>query len=236
MSKRQEVRERHRKQKQQRRMMTIGAIIIGAGLITAALIMGQPPTSNDYRSREMAQGNTMGDPEAPIKIVEYADYKCGHCADFALETEPLLEEEYVNTGIVHFTYRSVGEMLSGAQPRLAAEASYCAGDQNKFFELHDLIYANQPLTFNKVQLEKWAKTAGVKDMDQYKACMDNGTYYDRAIQDEIDAKAEGISGTPAFIITYILDGEEVKQLLPGNYPFASFEQIITDGLQAMGLN
>jgi len=236
MSKRQEIRERRHKQKQQRRMMTIGVIIIGAGLITAALIMGQPPTSNEFNVREMAQDNTMGDPDAPIKIVEYADYKCGHCADFALETEPLLEEKFINTGIVFYTYRSVGEMLSGAQPRLAAEASYCAGEQNKFFELHDLIFANQPLTFSKGQLEKWAKTAGVEDMSQYKACMANGTHYDRAIQDEIDAKAEGVSGTPAFIITYIVNGEEVKQILPGNYPFASFEQIIDEGLQAMGIN
>lgn len=236
MSRRQEIRERRRKQKQQRRMIAIGSIIIGAGIFAAVLIMGQPPTSNDFRTREMAQDNTMGNPDAPIKIVEYADYKCGHCADFALETEPLLEEKYINTGTVFYTYRSVGGMLSGAQPILAAEASYCAGEQNKFFELHDLIYANQPLTFTKGQLEKWAKTAGVEDMDQYKACMANGTHYDRANQDEIDAKAEGVSGTPAFIITYIVDGEEIKQVLPGNYPFASFEEIISDGLQAMGIN
>ena len=235
MSKRQEIKNRRRKQKQQRRMLTIGVIVIGAGLISAALIYPGTQTNNEFRSREIAQDNTMGNPDAPITITEYSDYKCGHCAYFTFDTEHLLEDEYINTGKVYFISRSVGGMLSGAQPLLAAEAAYCAGEQNKFWELHDLIFANQTTTFSKGTLEKWAKTAGA-DVDEYKACMANNTYFDRANQDEIDAKAEGINGTPSFIITYVVDGEEVKEILPGNYPFQAFQDVIERALAEMGLN
>ncbi len=234
MSKRQEIRERRRKQKQQRKMITLGLIIVGAGLITAVLIFSSPQTNIEFSSRYMAQDNTMGDPDAPVKIVEYSDYKCGHCGAFAADTEPLLEEEYIKTGKVYFVYRSVGGMLSGAEPMLGAEASYCAGDQNMFWEMHDIIFANQTTPFSNGTMEKWAKAVGV-DMDEYKSCMSANTYQARADQDEADAKAEGISGTPAFVVSYFVDGEEVKQMLPGNYPFGSFQQVIDDAMIEMGL-
>ena len=234
MSKRQEIRERRRKQKQQRKMITLGLIISGAGLITAVLIGSSPQVNAEFRSRYMADGNAMGDPDAPVQIVEYSDYKCGHCGAFSIETEPLLEEEYIKTGKVYFVYRSVGAMLSGAEPMLGAEASYCAGDQNMFWEMHDMIFANQTTSFTNGTMEKWAKAAGI-DLDQYKSCMSANTYQARANQDEADAKAEGINGTPAFVISYFVDGEEVKQMLPGNYPYQAFQQVIDDALAEMGL-
>ena len=231
MSKRQEIRKRRQQQKRQRQMITIGAIVIGIGLVSATIIYSAPSPSH---SRYMAQDNAMGDPNAPILIIEYSDYKCGHCGNFVFETEPLLEEEYVKTGEVYFVSRSVGGMLSGTEPLLAAEAAYCAGEQNKYWEMHDIIFANQTAPFDKATMEKWAKTAGA-DKDQFKSCMAENTYLERANQDEIDALAEGVNGTPAFIITYVVDGEEVKQILPGHYPFEDFQQIIEDALQEMGL-
>ena len=176
----------------------------------------------------------MGNPDAPVTIVEYSDYKCGHCASFAFDTEPLLEEKYINADKVYFVSRSVGDMLSSAQSVLATEASYCAGDQNLYWEVHDLVFANQSATFNQGALENLAKTAGA-DMDDFKTCMDSNVYSERIVQDRADAEAEGISGTPSFVITYVVNGEEVKQLLPGNYPFTSFEQTIDQAYRDMGL-
>jgi len=228
MSKRQEIRERRKKQKQQRKMMTLGLIIIGAGLIAAVLIFsGAQPISADFNSRYMAQDNAMGDPNAPIKIVEYSSYKCGHCAAFAFDTEPLLEEEYIKTGKVHFTSISVWDELS-------AEASYCAGEQNKYWEMHDVIFANQSADFTEGLMAKWAKAVGV-EMDQYDDCMADNTYIDRVIQDNEESQAAGVEGTPSFIISYELDGEVVEQMLPGNYPFEAFQQVIEDALVEMGL-
>ncbi len=234
MSKRKEIRERRRKEKQRNRMIMIGVMIIGAGLIAAALIYPSTQLNNEFRSRYMANGNAMGNPDAPVTITEYSDYKCGHCANFALETEPLLEEAYIETDKVYFVSRSVGDMLGSAPSVLASEASYCAGDQNLYWEVHDLVYANQGVTFTESILEKWAKTAGV-DMGQFKDCMDSNVYADRIAQDKADAQAEGVSGTPSFVISYMVDGEEVKHFLPGNYPFDSFAQTIDQAYREMGL-
>ncbi len=234
MSKRQEIRERRRKEKQRNKMIMIGVMIIGAGLIAAAMIYPSTQASTEFHTRYMADGNAMGNPDAPVTIVEYADYKCSHCATFALETEPLLVEAFIETDKVYFVSRSVGDMLGSAPSVLATEASYCAGDQNKYWEIHDLVFANQGATFTEGLLENWAKTAGV-EMDAFKECMDSNIYTDRIAQDKVDAQAEGISGTPSFVITYMVDGEEVKQFLPGNYPFESFAQTIEQAYREMGL-
>ena len=236
MSKKQELRERRRKEQQKKRMITIGAIIVGAGLVAAALIYPSTQVNDShFASRYMANDNAMGNPDAPIQIVEYADYKCGHCGDFTVETEPLLVENYVETDKVYFVSRSVGAMLSGAEPMLAAEAAYCAGEQNMYWEMHDIIFSNQLLTFTNSLVNNWAKTIGIPDLDQFKSCLSDGTYEQRAFDDQDAATAEGISGTPSFVITYFVDGQEIKQLLPGNYPYASFQQAIEEGLTAMGL-
>ena len=146
-----------------------------------------------------------------------------------------MEEEYIKTDQVYFVSRTVGGMLSGAEPMLAAEASYCAGEQDKYWEMHDIIFANQAPPFSSSLMNTWAKTVGVEDLGQFKDCMSDHTYYDRANQDEADATAEGVNGTPSFIITYMVDGKEVKQMLPGNYPYESFQQIIEEALAQMGL-
>ncbi len=234
MSKKQEIRERYRKQKQQRKMIVIGLMVIGAGLIAAVLIYPSTQMSSQFDTRYMADGNAMGSPDAPVTITEYSDYKCSHCAEFAIQTEPLFVQEFIETDKVYFVSRSVGMMLGSAPSVLASEASYCAADQNKYWELHDLIFANQGATFTQGTLEKWAKTAGA-DLGDLKDCMSSNTYLDRIDEDEAAAKAEGISGTPSFVITYEVDGETVKQLLPGNYPLEQFRQEIMNAYAAMGL-
>ncbi len=233
MSKRQEIRQRREKDKKQRKMITLGAIIIGAGLIMAVIIYSNVQPSVEFDTRYMADDNAMGDPNAPIKIVEFSDYHCGHCGDFALNTEPILVEEYVETGDVHFVYRTAGGMIGGDESLLSAEASYCAGEQNKFWEMHDIIFANQTSSFDEGIMAKWAETVGV-EMDAYDACMSTSKYLERANQDEADAQAAGISGTPSFIISYVVDGEVIEQLLPGNYPIEAFRQVIDEGLAATG--
>lgn len=229
MSKRKKIRERQRKTKQQRKMITLGLIIIGAGLIAAVLIYPSTQFNTQFNTRYMANDNAMGNPDAPIKIVEYSDYKCGHCGAFAYKTESLLVDAYVKTDQVYFVSRSVGMMLRSTESVLATEASYCAGNQNKYWEMHDLVFANQTIPFSEAQLKKWAKTIGL-DMDAYESCMDNNTYAERVNQDEADAKAEGVEGTPTFIITYKVNGEEVKKILPGDYPFEAFQQMLDEAL------
>ena len=208
-------------------MITLGMIIIGAGLVTAILIyssIGQVKT--EFNSRYMADDNTMGDPDAPVMITEYSSYKCGHCAAFTFETEPLLEEEYIKTGKVYFTHIAIWGEVS-------AEASYCAGEQNKYWEMREIIFAHQAAPFDEQTMAKWAETVGV-EMEQFNNCMANDTYVARVIQDNEESQAAGVEGTPSFVISYVVDGEVIKQMLPGNYPVDAFRQMIDAALAAVG--
>ena len=175
----------------------------------------------------------MGDPNAPITITEFADFHCSHCGDFAIETEPQLEENYVQTGKVYFIYRTMGGWLSD-ESLVAGEAAYCAADQNKFWEYHDILYQNQLSPFTTTNLEKWGRKVGL-DMNAFDACLTNHTNLQRAQQDEQDGRAAGVEGTPTFFIKYTVNGQEKQQVLPGAYPYDAFKQQLDDILTEMGL-
>src|SRR6185369_7880644 len=95
-----------------------------------------------------ANGNSLGDQNARIQIVEFGDFQCPYCKRFHEETEPLLISNYVETGKVYFTYRSAGNWVSknigggNTESQDAAASAYCAADQGKFWEMHDALFAN----------------------------------------------------------------------------------------------
>jgi protein-disulfide isomerase len=238
MSKRQEMRDKRRKQQQTQRIVIGSIVLLGALLISLALILPNlnqdaPPLAVDLKERPQADFNRMGDPNAPITITEFSDYKCSHCATFALETEPLLVEEYVETGKVYFIYRSMGGWIS-PESLLAIEATYCAGDENKFWEFHDLVFMNQTSTLNNSLMKAFAEQLGL-DESNFNSCLSSGKYRELSNQDAADGTALGVQGTPTFIITYKVNGEERQRVLPGNYPLSGFQQEIEAALDEMGL-
>jgi Thioredoxin len=144
MSKRQMRREQIRRKEQRGRLIGIGLITIGALAIAFLIIWPNfKPitgiTTIEPIARPQADANHMGNPDAPIKIVEYSDYQCPFCENFSNDTEPLLVENYIATGQVYFTYRSTGNWVSDnirggkTESEDAAKAAYCAGDQNMFW-------------------------------------------------------------------------------------------------------
>jgi protein-disulfide isomerase len=153
-------------------------------------------------TRSMTQSNTMGDPNAPIHMIEYGDYQCSYCVQFWSETEPLLVQEYVNTGKVFFEYRSMGDFL-GSESAWAAEGTYCAGDQGKFWELHDALYANwsreKSGNFTEEKIIQYAESIKL-DVDLFKSCLDDDRHVGTVEQDAARAEADGATATPTFII------------------------------------
>ena len=238
-SKKQLMREKRQRQAQMQRLGIIGAIVVGALLVAFALIypnlkpIGEISTANS-ESRPMADGNAAGDPNAPIRIEEFGDYKCSHCGDFAAETEPMLVENYVATGKVYLVFRSFGNFL-GPESQMAAEAAYCAGDQNKYWEYHDILFANRTSgAYTDRRIEAFADALGL-NMKDFNDCFDSNKYADRVAQDQIDGTAAGVQGTPAFVITYTVDGEERQRFLSGAYPFSEFQTQIEGALDEMGI-
>jgi protein-disulfide isomerase len=264
MSKRQEFREKRRREQQRNRMISIGAIVIGA-LLIAALFLIQPirqsidaqnalktpvaPVETPVaRERPNVNRNSTGDPNAPVQLTEFADYQCPFCKDFWTATESQIIDTYVKTGKVLYTYRSAGNWVSNnvnsatgtndTESRDAAEASYCAADQNKFWQMHDALYTNaigeaDGTSFNVRRIPLIAQSVGL-DMTTFNACMSSQKYLNQVNQDGTDAQAAGIQGTPWFIITYTVNGQKQTLTVDGNQPFSTFQQKLDQALAAAG--
>ena len=146
--------------------------------------------------------NSMGNPAAPVKVLEYADFQCPYCMRFSKETEPQIIEQYVKTGKVYFEYHSVGAFL-GEESGAAAQAAYCAGDQGKFWEYHDTLFSHwtgeNVGDFTKLNLQQYAAALGL-DEASFNDCLSSGKYAALLEQDVKDARAAGISATPSFLV------------------------------------
>jgi protein-disulfide isomerase len=235
MSQRDAIRERRRKQKQQQRMVVI-MIVAGVALIAAAVIMAPALLRNletvddfaqpELNPRPMANDNTMGDPNAPVVIEEFYDFGCSHCADFAQSTGEKIAEDYVATGEVYFISRSTGD-FNATSSDIASEAAYCAADQGKYWEYHDIVFANQSLlfysgvTYIENYLVAFAESLGL-NMDQFNSCLNDGVNRNRVLQDGADAQAAGVNSTPSFLIN--------GTLVRGNLPYEDFQAYIEGAL------
>jgi len=179
-----------------------------------------PPT----RDHPQADHNKMGDPNAPVKIVEYADYQCPYCMHYWEETEPQVIQNDVATGKVFYEYHSFGGFL-GAESAAAANAAYCADDQGKFWEYHDILFANwtgeRVGDFAPAKLRQYAAAIHL-NLDQFNTCLDTSAHQNLVDQDAADGKAAGVQGTPSFIIN--------GKLIPGALPYADFQQNIDAAL------
>ena len=169
--------------------------------------------------------NTMGDPNAPVKIIEYADFQCPFCQRYWQETESQIINAYVATGKVYYEYRSVGAFI-GPDSASAAEAAYCAGDQGKFWKYHDVLYSNwtgeNVGDFAPDKLRQYASTVGLEPKT-FNDCLNQDKYARQIQQDVANAKADGIRSTPSFLIN--------NKLVEGAQPFNVFQKAIEAALK-----
>ena len=241
MSKRQARREQIRRVEQRSRMIFIGLIIAGAVLVVSVIVFSYNQPAGTIATpvtlvRPQVNDNATGDPNAPIKIDEYSDFQCPYCKRFTDQTEAQLIDTYVATGKVYFVYHSFGEFI-GPESRASAEAAYCAGDQNKFWEMHDILFANHTGEnagdFTSKRLTAFAETLKL-DMSKFQSCINGNTYSSRVDQDGAAGRAAGIKATPSFVMTYAVNGQIKTELLEGALPLSDFQKKIDAALAAMG--
>lgn len=172
----------------------------------------------------------LGNPSAHVTLIEFGDFQCPFCDRFAKDTEPQINQTYIQTGkvnmmFVHFT-------IYGPDSITAAEAAQCVNDQGKFWNLYDILYKNQgPVNSgwaNKDNLKKFASQIPGLDMQKLTSCLDSGKYASLVENDLGFATSLGLQGTPAFIIEKS-DGSN-PELLPGAYPFPAFQALINKKL------
>lgn len=151
-------------------------------------------------------GQTLGNANAPVTIDLYGDFRCSACLVFTLEgTEKKVVDNYVATGkakLVWHDYLTI-DTPGITSSRDAANAGWCAADQNKFWTMHDWLYANQSAderadSFPKSRLSDIAKAAGM-DMTKFQPCLDGGTHND-AIAAEQTSKPAEVTGTPTVFV------------------------------------
>jgi protein-disulfide isomerase len=165
----------------------------------------------------------MGSSSAPVVIVEYTDYQCPFCNRFQNTTFPELKKRYIDTGKVRFIGRDY-PLDFHPHSLKAAQATRCAGEQDKFWQIKDALMRNSAhLTPDLIT--SLARDASL-DMGKFQACMDGGTYLTDIRDGIATANAVGISGTPSFVIGKMsgdfLDG----YLVVGAQPFATFDGLI----------
>lgn len=248
-SKRQERREKIKKQESRNRIWIIVLIVLGASLLVFAFVWPSlrpvaEVVDTDPGTHTNANDNSMGDPNAPIKIEEFSDFQCPYCERFHEDTEPLLRQYYIDTGKVLFTYRSMGNWVSrniggtSTESQDAALASYCAGEQNKFWDMHALLFANvigeDAGSFTDKRIKAIAEKVDGLDVGQFNSCYDSGKYEDRVQEDFDEGTAAGVNGTPAFLLTYTVNGETRTKLIEGAQPFSTFQQEIEAALNQIG--
>lgn len=230
MSSKQAIQERRRKRQRQNNIiiwiMGIGVVLVLSAIVYA-IISSNQVSIPDLEAYQQSELRGLGDPNAPVVIQEFSDFGCTHCADFALGTKKLLEKEFIDTGIVYLEFHSVGALLGSAATLQAAEASYCAGEQDNFWTFHDLVFTNQLNLFgnraadNSPKLIEYADILDL-DLNQFETCLADRTYQSVAADDESLARQNGITGTPSFLVNGVL--------LRGNQPIENFRLVIEEAL------
>ncbi len=156
-----------------------------------------------------------GSADAPVTIIEFSDFQCSFCARFFSQTLPQLQTNYIDTGKVKFVFRDF-PLGFHAEAQKAAEAAECAGDQGKFWEMHDKLFENYA-SLNVANMKQWASDLGL-DTATFNDCLDSGKYESEVKSDMQDGQNAGISGTPSFFINGIK--------VVGAQPYSTFQQII----------
>lgn len=189
-------------------------MMAGAGLVAIGPAMAQE-TAVDPAAITV-KDFSIGNPDAPVKFIEYASFTCPHCARFHDEVFTRLKADYIDTGKVHFEYREVYFDRYGLW---AAMVARCGGDL-RYFGIADILFSTQkewaasddPATV-VANLKKIGRTAGMTDAN-LDVCMKDAPMAEAMVAHyEKNAKADGVEGTP----TLIINGEK--------HPNSSYEDI-----------
>ncbi len=165
----------------------------------------------------------IGTSTAPITIVEFGDYQCTFCYKFHTNSLDSIKKEYIDTGKASLVF--IDFPLNGPDSVLAAEATHCANDQNKFWPMHDMIYQNwqgeRTGWVNRESLKEFASSVGI-DVKSIDACLESGKYRKQVLDTYNYGQSLEISGTPSFLV---ISSNGVSKIV-GNQPLDVFRKVL----------
>jgi protein-disulfide isomerase len=197
-------------------------IIIGiiAGLVVV-MSTADNNNSNTLTISKLSENGSpiMGDPNAPITILEWGDYQCTFCYKFHQNTLNVINDEFIETGKVKVIFKDFP--LNGPDSKLAAEASYCAHDQDKYWEYHDEIYKNwageRTGWITREALTKFAESINLNTVE-FNKCLDENKYKNKINSIYEFGNEIGIDATPSFLV---FNDERIIKIR-GNQPLEVF--------------
>lgn len=226
LTKREAIREKRRREQRLRRLILIlglaGVVLVVTGLlIVPNLLSGLAPLGEIVqitpKERPLEDGKTLGDPNAPVLIETYVDFQCVACESYALTIEPFVIDNHVESGEVYYVFRHFPILDARAaikESHQAAYASMCASEQGRFWDYHDMLFANltgvNQGAFSERRLIAFAEVLEL-DVEDFEACLQENRYVD-VINDDITRGQElSVQGTPSIFVNNQL-------LTPGRVP------------------
>jgi protein-disulfide isomerase len=198
-------------------ILALGLSAYNTYYLKSRVVSGNATTTKNVKKLTTSEINNLikngapvlGNPEAKVTVVEFADFQCPYCGKYFEQVLPEIKK-YIDSGKVKFVYVSFAFL--GDESFLAAEASKCAQDQNKFWEYHDYLYSNQQGenqgAFDVVNLKKFASKLGL-NTSEFNQCLDSRKYK-KVIEDDVALGNKfGVTGTPGtFINDFFIKGLE----------------------------
>lgn len=179
---------------------------------------GAPTAKIEVGSRDVI----LGDPKAPVTLIEFGDYQCPFCARFFVDTEPKLRDQYIKTGKVKMVFRNF--QFLGPESYAAAEAAECAKDQKQFWAFHDALYDAEHKDGREhngnLNRDLFMKIASILKLDTkaFASCVDTKTYEAQIKSDTEAARKFDVNSTP----TSFVNGKKIE----GAQPFEVFKSLI----------
>ena len=218
-SRKQQILERRRRQKQRQHRLVIGLGMVALFVLVVSVFWPHPK-AEAVSSDRLADDPFLGTASAPVTIIEYGDFGCTSCR--AWHNAGILDQILAKYGNrVRFVWRDF-PVITPQSPK-AAEAAQCAYDQGNFWEYHDLLFAHAP-ALGVNDLKAYAVELGL-DPSQFNNCLDSGKHRETVRRDWQDAEAHGFLGTPSFLINdRPLVGPPIADFLEGQ-----IDSILADG-------
>jgi protein-disulfide isomerase len=173
-----------------------------------------------------------GESSARLAIIEYSDFECPYCGQYERNTSPQVLENYIKTGKVKLFYRDL-PLPMHLHAISATRAAHCAGEQGKYWKMHDSLFANQTALSDPALLDR-AKTLGL-DASRFNECFSSDKYSGELRKGMAEAQGLGIDGTPTFYIGTIDPSGDVVNIskrIVGAHPYEVFQSALDEVLAA----
>lgn len=196
-------------------------------------LQGRPPAQpRKTKGKTKINGNPfMGSQDAPVVLVEFSDFECPFCGRFFRNTLPRIKKDYVDSGKLKYVFKDF-PLAFHKKAQKAAEASHCAGEEKKYWEMHDLIFANQK-RMDMTDLTSYAQKLGLNSQS-FEKCLKESRYAEGIKKDIAAGRANGVTGTPSFIIgIQNKQGEVEGNTIRGAQPYTAFKTAIDSMLKKL---